>query len=290
MQLTDYVSVVLVTYNSAAVIQEALQSVIKHPLVVNCFVVDNASTDETRDIIQRNFPEVILIKNAKNEGFGCANNTALKRIKTPYALLLNPDARLQYDTLDKLILAAKKYQNAGILAPKLIKNDGVVHHSFKRNIFIREKYSFPYRLAEGDICAEFLSGAIWLFNMGNMREVGFFDEKIFLFHEDDDLCLRVRQKNLSLVYVHDAVAIHLMGASTGHDVSEFKQFHLTLSRLYLEQKYSGRVKKFALRLLVFVVFKYCFYAMCFNTRKKRRYKARLQAIIYFLKQEKKEGG
>jgi len=67
MQLTDYVSVVIVTYNSAAVIQEALQSVIKHPLVVNCFVVDNASTDETRDIIQRNFPEVILIKNAKTK-------------------------------------------------------------------------------------------------------------------------------------------------------------------------------------------------------------------------------
>ena len=284
MQQLDHVSVVIVTYNSAAVIQEALRSVIKHPLVVNCFIVDNASTDETCSIVQQHYPEVILIENAKNLGFGCANNIALTRTKTPYALLLNPDAQLQPDTLDKLIVAAKKYPNAAILAPKLINKDGLGHQSFKRNVFTREKYSFPYVEAEGDVCAEFLSGALWLFNMENMRQVGFFDENIFLFYEDDDLCLRVRQANLGLVYVYDSVAIHLMGASTSTDMGEFKQFQLTLSRLYLEQKYMGRAKMLALRLLGGVVFKYCLYALFFNTRKKLRYKARLQAILWFLKQ------
>src|SRR5690606_6396288 len=101
------------------VIASAIASLLADAAVDKIIVVDNASKDGTRDMIKRDFPKVTLIENPRNDGFGPANNIALNRVDTEYALLLNPDAVLNTGALDNLLAASKNYPDAAILAPGL---------------------------------------------------------------------------------------------------------------------------------------------------------------------------
>jgi GT2 family glycosyltransferase len=277
---------IIVTYNSANVIVRCLQSVLAAPEIAEVIVVDNCGVDDTCDIIQRDFPTVTLIENPRNEGFGRANNTGLGKVRTDYALLINPDAVLEKDALRLLVDAAKKYENAAILAPALYDEQGALHKSFKQSVFAREKKKAGFIQPEGDVCADFLSGAVWLCNMKHLRTVGFFDKNIFLYYEDDDLCLRVRKAGLGLVYVPQARAMHMMGASSGAskpEVEYFKQQHLIYSRLYLEEKYNGSkaAKRLAGRLNLEYAARASWYTLFFDKAKINRYRGRIAGVFEF---------
>ncbi len=279
------VTVVIVTYNSAAVIADCLASVVGE--VAQVIVVDNNSSDTTGEIIQTAFPQVEYRKQSSNIGFGCANNLALAEVDTPYALLLNPDAVMQPGALIALLEAAARYPEAAILAPRLYDAAGQLQHSYKADIFTRD---LPGRapappLAEGDVCADFLSGAVMVLHMQHMRQVGFFDPAIFLYYEDDDICLRVRQHGYGLVWVSGAAAVHLCGQSSPATAASlrFKNAHITWSRLYLEQKYHGRKRAIwlALRLVVrYGVKSLCYLLLCNRAKTLRSY-ARMRAAIRF---------
>ena len=248
-------------------------------------VVDNGSVDNTRNLIQRDFPTVRIIESGINEGFGRANNRGLAEVETPYALLINPDALLQTDSLNALVEAAKRYPSAAILAPQLMDQFGVLEANYKRNAFVRENGPGHAILPEGDVCADYVSGAVWLVNMAHLQKIGFFDPRIFLFYEDDDLCLRARAAGYEIVLVEAACAIHVMGTSSGKDDAprQFKrQMHMTWARFYLEQKYNGdkAVKLLSRRLRVLYSFKIML-SMLFTRNKLNRYRARLAGIKAF---------
>jgi len=277
------VTVILVAYNSVGIIARALASLRGQPDVASVIVVDNCSTDDTCDLIGRDFPEVKLIENPKNDGFGRANNRALKEVTTPYALLLNPDAILEDGALKTLLETAERYPDAAIIAPMLYDEQGEPDHSYKRHVFAREKKRSDYILPEGDLCAEFLSGAVWLLNMKLMKQVGFFDPAIFLYYEDDDLCLRVRKAGYELVLAHNAAAVHVKGASSGvvkPGVEFDRQKYMVWSRLYIEKKYRGEgaAKWLARQLQLEYAFKAAWYCLHFNKRKLNRYRGRLAGI------------
>ena len=141
-------------------------------------------------------------------------------------------------------------------------------------------------VAEGELCAEFLSGALWLLNMQHMQKIGFFDPNIFLFYEDDDLCLRARQAGFSLIYTPHAKATHLQGASSGKPkpASEFfKQEHMTWSRLYIQQKSHGlkSARRLAFRFRVEYAVKAALYLLQGNRTKLNRYRGRIAGIFRF---------
>jgi len=278
------VTVIIVTYNSAGVIAQTLQACAALPQIASCIVVDNASTDETAQIVRR-ATGVLLLGNTENVGFGTANNRALARVRTPYALLLNPDASLDAAALSELLTAAVRYPRAAILAPLTLGDDGAMHHCYKRSVFDREISGGTFEAPEGDCCADFLSGAVWLVRMDALREIGFFDERLFLYYEDDDLCLRTRQKGYELIVVPSAQARHRMGQSTASSpgVTALKQRHMAWSRLYLERKYHGQLRAtmLALRLTAIYLAKGLAYAMTGQSEKRRRYQARLSGVWYF---------
>src|SRR5262245_27299163 len=120
------VTAILVTYNSADVVANALAALLAEPLVEKLIVVDNCSRDGTRELIRREFPKVTLIENPNNDGFGCANNIALEKVSTSYALLVNPDAVLAPGAVEKLLDAAAEYSDAAILAPALYDESGAL--------------------------------------------------------------------------------------------------------------------------------------------------------------------
>lgn len=284
------ITAIVVTYNSENIIRQAIAALEADPAVTKIIVVDNNSQDDTRDIVRKS-SRVTLIENPKNEGFGRANNIGLEKVETPYALLVNPDAILSAGAVDTLLAAAENYKDAAILAPGLYDEEGNLHLSFKRNVFNREATRSNYIEPEGDACPEFLSGAVWMLNMALIKKVGFFDPNIFLYYEDDDLCLRVRQAGYGLVYVPAAHAIHLQGASSGAhkpDVEFFKQKHMAWSRLYIEEKYNGKESayKLANKLTKKYNIKFGLYTIQFNRMGISRYRGRLAGVAEFSVQNK----
>jgi N-acetylglucosaminyl-diphospho-decaprenol L-rhamnosyltransferase len=238
---TPSVTAILVTHFSARVISQCLKNL---PPGLPVVVTDNASTDETRALIRATLPHAVLNENAVGVGFGNAANQGFARADTDFVLLLNPDATLRPDTLDRLLAAAARYPDAGVLAPALRDPDGGWEVSHDVGLFRR--LDLPRRRTDaeptGDICAEYVSGAAMLIRRDALRKVGGFDPEIFLYYEDDDFCLRLRQAGFSLVRVADAVVDHIGGGSIPRtwDKHFEKHRHMAWSRRYIEAKWHGR--------------------------------------------------
>lgn len=230
------------------------------------------------------------MRNERNLGFGCANNVALEQLgEEGFALLINPDAVLEKEAVFHLLEAAERYPDAAILAPLLYDSEGVAYASYKRSVFQREKETLRQtHVPEGDCCAEFLSGAVWLIRLSAFKEKEFFDPSIFLYYEDDDLCLRMRRKGYGLVLVPAARARHGLGKSTRStpQVEYLKQWHQAWSRLYLERKYRGKraAVRLALSRVIFYGIKWTAYLLTGNSRR-ARYAGRLAGAIQFLRQD-----
>jgi GT2 family glycosyltransferase len=236
------VTAITVTYNSAAVVSNCLNGV---KLARHVIVVDNASADDTVETVATVAPTARVIRNAKNLGFGCGNNLALERTQTEFALLLNPDARLRPGALERLVQTADRFPEAAIVAPALINADGSRRLShdvpyIRRRDCPRKRHMEPP--PEGPFCTWALSGAAMLLRMSALREIGFFDPNIFLFFEDNDLCLRAVKAGYTVVQEPRALAEHAEGASSPPTLRRTwnASRNYSSSRIYLIEKHWGR--------------------------------------------------
>ena len=229
------VSVIVVTYNSASVVLDAVRSIDRRAEIV---VVDNASMDETIALLQDS--DVRLIKNDRNVGFGHACNIGAAQCQRPFLFFLNPDARLRADALEWLIRAATARPQYAAFNPRILTPDG---NQFQRKMSrllppeLNAKLSAPL-CRDRDI--EILSGAALFCRRDAFEAIGGFDENIFLYCEDDDLSLRFRQVGMSLGYIHDAIVEHVGGASAAvtPELAELKAYHLMRSSRYAMRKHA----------------------------------------------------
>lgn len=233
---TTAITPVLVTYNSARILPWSL------PPLAGCahvVVVDNASADDTVATVRRLLPQARVIEPGRNLGFGRANNLGLEAVGTPYALLINPDARLEADALEALHAAAMHWPEAAIIAPVLFDAPGVVGDFFRGGFGGKASPGPP--VPDGDLCAEFVTGAAMLLNLRLMRPVGFFDPWFFLYFEDDELCQRVRRAGHPIMVAAAArVEHHVRQSSPASARTVYRRFFcMTLSKLYLTRKTEG---------------------------------------------------
>ena len=277
------VTIVTVLHNSAQVIEKCLKSI---PEGVMVYVVDNASTDNCAEIAQIARPSAKIIKSAENLGFGRGNNLALAKVQTEFAFVLNPDTVMQPDTIDKLLEAADRYDDAAIIAPTMFFEDGKIQKTYKNSVFQREKTKSTYVKPEGDLCADCLSGAAMLLRMNLFKKIGFFDPKIFLFYEDDDICLKAKNAGYSLIITPDATLVHLMGKSSppSYKYIYIKNWHIMWSRLYLEKKYKGQnaAVNLAMKEMPIQLGKAIGHLFMLNTEKTIKSGARVLAIMAFM--------
>lgn len=274
----ERVTYVLVTYQSARILPRALPALAAAPNVV---VVDNGSRDGTTEVVKRLLPQARLVEAGANLGFGRANNLGLEQVRTPYALLLNPDCILAPGALEELLDAAERYPDAAIVGPKLYDAPGVPSLSFRRAFYERQPKGVTE--ADGDLCADFLTGTAMLLNMAAMRRIGFFDPWFFLYFEDDDLCLRVRRAGGSLVLAAKAVGEHLVQQSSPPSLrNRFRRVYChTLSKIYIEHKYLGRARatRTWLRMSLGSLISLPIYAVAFQRARAWRHLARLWACL-----------
>ena len=238
---------VLVAYNSAGIFPWSL------PALASCknlIVVDNNSQDRTPEVVRRLVAHATVIQAGQNLGFGRANNLALEAIRTPFALLINPDAQLREGALEALWRAARRHPDAAILAPVIFDSEGIQGASFHAGT--EASASLPPIIPDGDLCVNFASGAVMLLNLDIMRRIGFFDPWYFLYGEDDDLCIRIRKAGCSIIVVCDASAEHhTRESSTPSFRTTFRRSYcMTLSKFYITRKYQGTVRCLAMMLRI----------------------------------------
>lgn len=228
-------TVIVVTYNSAHCLP-ALRAILTH--IPHLIFVDNASSDNTGTLVPELFPNARLISNEHNEGFGAANNRALQQTATTYALLLNPDTLPDPGFFEAMIEAAARFPEAAIIAPQLVRRNNTAEVNYR---WPSAHWRSTGPAAEGPCCVGFVCGAAMLFNMRNMRNVGFFDEKFFLYYEDEDLSQRAFNTRAPMVIVPEIRLKHLSRGSVKGKTplrSEFlRGFHHAQSKLLFEQKH-----------------------------------------------------
>lgn len=195
------VTVIVVTYESAHCIDDLDTLLSRCPHVI---VVDNGSHDGTPAAARNRWPHANVIALERNHGFGAANNLALARVHTPWALLLNPDCLLTPETLTRMIRTAESMPDAAIIAPQLRDANGRAEINYRWPI---TEWACAGPGAEGPCCVGFACGAAMLFRMTLIPKPAF-DERFFLYYEDDDLCLHLFKQRKPIVVLPDCVATH----------------------------------------------------------------------------------
>jgi len=191
----DRVTVIVVTFESAHCLPTLSRLLKACPHVI---LVDNGSRDGSASIAQSMLPHAQVIALERNLGFGSANNRALDRVATPYAFLLNPDCEIEVEDLAILVQEAMRFPDAAIIAPQLTNARGEPDLSYR---WPSTHWVSRGPGASAPLCVGFVCGAAMLFVMDNMRGADRFDERFFLYYEDDDLCLRIFERRLAIILV-----------------------------------------------------------------------------------------
>ena len=230
-------SIILVNWNTCDLTKQALISVYKETggFDFEVIVVDNNSADNSAEMIKKEFPQVALIENKDNLGFGKANNQALKIAKGDYLMFLNTDVVVLDGAINKLVNYLDQHADVMMVGPRLLNKDLTFQHACRRmlpnpinsffhlfgltKIFKNSKFVNEYKqyAVDPEITGptQALSGAAMMFRRRVYSEIGGFDERFFMYGEDLDFCKRALDKGWKTVYVNDARIIHFGGQSSG---------------------------------------------------------------------------
>jgi len=229
------VSVVIVNYNTAALLPEmmgALRSAAT-AMSVETIIIDNASRDNSVELIRRQFPDVRLIANPQNVGFGRANNLALPLVTGRYILLLNTDAFVLPDTLLKTVAYMDAHPKCGILGVKLTGRDGSLQPSARYfptpwNTFLHrtglKRYFKTVPMVddmewdhESIRPCDWVPGCFYLVRRDVISEVGLFDPRFFLYFEEVDHCFAAKKAGWEVVFFPFTTVVHIGGESAKSD-------------------------------------------------------------------------
>ena len=256
------VSIVLVNYNGGDVILDCLASIFQNldAATVEVIVVDNDSRDRSPDRIEQTFPEVHLLRQSENLGFGAANNIGAHHAQGTYLFLLNSDTLLERNILPALISKLESSPSLGIVGPRLLNPDGSFQLSTAYEIGLWgewrtlqevRQYRQPARrpaLAQqygADQFVEIIVGAAMLMQRSHFFEIGGFDEKFFMYFEESDLCQRFRNAGYRLLYTPDVSLVHIGGYSVaqvaGKMAAEYRH-----SQCYYYQKHRPQWEQWVL--------------------------------------------
>ena len=199
-------SIVIVSYNTAALTLACLESLAAANGTKEIHVVDNASTDGSPSLIKESFPDVYLAANQTNRGFAAANNQALPHCTGRYIVFLNPDTSVKKDSLEKAAEYLDKNDQVGLAGAKILNPDGTLQESVSYR-YPGEKYSsWETKNLAGNIAC--VLGACMIARKELIDSLHGFDEDFFLYGEDQDLAWRIREKGFSIGYIEDSEVFH----------------------------------------------------------------------------------
>ncbi len=260
MDLND-ITVVITTFKSEHKIFSCINSI---PQNIRIIIVENSSNENFKKKVESTYSNVECFLSGENKGYSVANNYGLLKVKTKYGLVLNPDARLDKDTIKDFLSTASANPDFWLIGPAQNKKD-----------------------VKGDneiIEVKDLKGFALFFNIKKFMK-SFFDENFFLYFEEIDLCKKIK-KNKGKIFLNNKIIVHHDGSlsvnqSYKDELDRNRNWHWMWSTFYFHKKYKG----FFLALIITVpklfssTFRTIFYFFTFNKKLKDIYYYRLSGLI-----------
>lgn len=261
------VSVIIVNYNGVEDTRRCVTSVMRYSPQSEIIVVDNYSSDNSGEILSREFPNIVLVKLTENRGYGHGCNKGAKNARGKHLFFLNNDAYLTEDSITALSQHLDRNPRAGVCGPKLVHPDGVFQLSFgddpsivnewktrttqkrlrKGNSQYAEKLSHRFNKESS---VDWVTGAALMVREELFQKVGGFDGIFFMYFEDADICRRVRSAGYEVRYVPSTSIVHRLGRSLGHRRAGIL-LDYRRSQLHYYRKHRSLFSTILLRVYVF---------------------------------------
>jgi len=232
------ISIIILSYNTKDLLRDCLASVEKTEkknYTLEVFVVDNASSDKSPEMVKKEFPWVKLLVSKKNLGFSGGNNLALKKAQGRYILFLNSDTKLRSDVFTHLVPFMDKNKKVGAVTVKTMlmsgKMDPDCHRGFptpwaSMSYFLGLEKLFPKNKLLGRYHKFYLNlnkiheidagfGTFMFVRKKTLDEVGWWDENYFFYGEDLDLFYRIKTAGWKVIFYPEPLVVHYKGASSG---------------------------------------------------------------------------
>jgi GT2 family glycosyltransferase len=241
----------IISYNTREHLRACLQS-IEPGCRPGVLVVDNASSDGSPEMVRSEFPEVSLLANEHNPGYGAAANQAIYACNAHYVLLLNSDTRLQPRVEEKLFDYLEHNRQAAIVGPRLLNADGslqistfpfptpfatLVRETVAGRVlgatpWVKERY-LPTWSHDRPRPVPWVMGAAMAIRKSAFREVGGFDESFFMYYEEIDLCYRAWQSGWEVHFAPVSEVVHIREASTSQQrLDMIAELYASMGKFY----------------------------------------------------------
>ena len=260
------ITIVINTFKSEEKISYCLNSISK---IYDVIVVENSKNSILKKNLESKYPNVKCILSGGNLGYAKGNNLGLNQVKTKYALILNPDASLEKDTIENFIATAERFNDFSIIGPAKQDEFSKLEKDEKKDVFEVDS----------------LKGFAMFLNMKQFDDVGFFDENFFIYLEEIDLCKRLKTKNKKIYLDKKIVVNHLGGSShdqsINYEMELSRNWHWMWSTFYFNKKYYGFLNALikVSGKLFSSISKLIFFTLTLNKKKRKIYFQRFSGLM-----------
>ena len=231
-------SIIVVSFMSDEVIHNCINSI---PDDINIIVVDNSSNKIFKQNIEKRYNNVHCILSHENLGMGSGNNLGLKKIKTDYAFIINPDVIFEENTIDEIINASNNLKSFAVIAP-ILNNKNFPNYKLYGNQTHSNETVAPFKVKSVDGFALVLN-IRRLNKLESFKDKNYFDENFFLYLENDDLCKRIIDNNENIYIAPTSRINHLGGSAVDkkfeYEVELSRNWHWIWSKFYYNKKHNG---------------------------------------------------
>ena len=261
------ITVVINTFKSEDIINSCLDSIGPEYKVI---IVENSKNTNFKEKLEKRYPNLECILAGQNLGYAKGNNLGLSKVKSEYALIPNPDARVEKNTFNNFFSSIEKIDDFSIIGPaKQNELSKIDNNKDKEDIFQVDK----------------LKGFAMFLNLEQFKDIGFFDENFFIYLEEIDLCKRIK-KNNKKIFLDKNIKIHHIGGSSHNETINFemelsRNWHWMWSTFYFNKKHYGYLNaliKISGKFFSSII-KILFYFLTLNSKKRKIYFQRFSGII-----------
>ena len=260
-------TVVINTFRSEDKIYQCLNSIDSNYRVI---IIENSNNFEFKKNIEKKYSNAQCYLTGENLGYAKGNNYGLSKVKSQFALILNPDTQLEKDTINNFFESSEKIKDFAIIGPA--KQD----EFSKKDLNENKDQIFEVNQ---------LKGFAMFLNIKQFEEIGFFDKNFFIYLEEIDLCKRLKNRGKK-IYLDKNIKIHHLGGKSHNKSIEFemelsRNWHWMWSTFYFNKKHYGyfsSIFKVGGKFLTSIL-RYIFYTLTFNRQKKEIYYQRFSGLF-----------
>lgn len=269
MSLKKDLTIIFVSFYSKNLIEKPISQIDRD---ISIIVIENSLDHELKKKLEKKYSNVRVIIPDKNTGNGGGVNIGLKLAKTKFVLYLDIDVNLTQSVIEKLYSYAIRFNDFSIIGPSI---EGL---NYKENYYLKKNiYDKVHSM-------NFITGCALFFNMQALEEIGYYDENIFLYYEENDLYLRSLKKNYKIYLIEDAKIKHTGNRSTDlinkEEIEINRNWHFMWSTFYFHKKHYGLLTAYnkTLLKLLSAILKYLLFSILRQDYNKKIYYARMSGI------------